>query len=203
MDDLGFARRCAKGDKQAWDEFITRYSRLIYNYIYSVLDCGGADQTLRASADDIFQEIFVILSKDNFHKLKSYQARSGCTLASWLRVVTVNFTLSYARKFRPAFSLEEREEDENGPKDIAVDPRISAKEKLHAEDTLGHLRDCIGKLDTEDKYFLELHVNRSLGLERLCKLFRLSRGAIDMRKSRIIERLKACFKKKGLLLNLS
>ena len=60
-----------------------------------------------------------------------------------------------------------------------------------------NLTEKIDKLEKEDKYFLELHLNQGIPLEKLTAHFGVSRGAIDMRKSRIIDRLKHCFKNKG------
>jgi DNA-directed RNA polymerase specialized sigma24 family protein len=61
------------------------------------------------------------------------------------------------------------------------------------------LTDCIRKLELEDKYFLELNINSGLKPEELTDYFKVSRGAIDMRKSRILKLLRECFKQKGIL----
>ena len=110
MDDLKFIQGCLKGDKEVWSEFISRYSRLIYNYIYSVLSVKGR-VLLSEQAEDIFQEIFHSLIKDNYKKLSTFQAKNGCSLASWLRQVTINFTIDYLRKLRPIASLDAQDED--------------------------------------------------------------------------------------------
>ena len=56
-------------------------------------------------------------------------------------------------------------------------------------------------MNSDDKYFLELYINRGLGLDKLKAILRASRPAIDMRKARLIERLRECFKSKGFLLD--
>ena len=63
-----------------------------------------------------------------------------------------------------------------------------------------HLEDCISRLDSDDRYFLELYLNRGFSLEELKGILRAARGAVDMRKSRIIERLRDCFRRKGFVL---
>jgi len=201
MDDLEFVQRCVKGDKPAWDEFVERYSRLIYNYIYSVLKLKGTHQLNRDSVDDIFQEIFVLLCADNFRKLKSFKAKNGCSLASWLRQVVVNHTIDYLRKLKPVVSLDEENTDELSLKDILADASAPATETLLREEKISQLKDCIKDLDTDDKYFLELHLYRSLLLEEIKDILKVSRGAVDMRKSRIVERLRECFQRKGFQLD--
>ncbi len=201
MSDLEFVRRCVKGDKQSWDEFVNKYSRLIYNYIYSALKIKGFLST-EETVNDLFQEIFLTLVKDNFKKLKSFKAKNGCSLASWLRQITVNFSIDYLRKARPTVSLDE-ENDEESPslKEILPDSSARITDTLSHQERLLHLKDCIKVLEKDDKYFLELHIHRGLGLEDLKAHFRISRGAIDMRKSRLIERLRDCFRNKGFALD--
>lgn len=197
MDDLEFVQGCVKRDKPAWEEFLKRYSRLIYNYIYSVLRTKGTHQFNPDDVNELFQDIFVSLTKDDFKKLRSFKARNGCSLASWLRQVTINFTIDYLRKVKPTISLDEEIDDNFSLKDILVDDAPFIKDTLTQQEKLENLKDCIEKLDSHDKYFLELHINQGLKLEELKEILKLSRGAVDMQKARIIARLRECFKSKG------
>ncbi|MDD4979640.1 MAG: RNA polymerase sigma factor [Candidatus Omnitrophica bacterium] len=200
MDDLEFVQKCAKGDKRAWDEFIDKYSRLIYNYIHSVLKIQGSSFT-QENLNDIFQEIILSLVKDNFRKLSSFKARNGASLASWLRQVTVNFTISYTRRLKSVISIDEEDDKGFSLTEILSSNSPSAADTYNQQERLVHLKDCIDKLENNDKYFLELHIHRGLNLEELRAYFKVSRGAIDMRKSRILERLRECFRDKGFMLD--
>lgn len=200
MNDLDFVQRCIKGDKQSWDQFVDKYSRLIYNYIISVFKIKGY-VFIRENVEDLFQEIFLSLTQDNFKRLRSFKGKNGCSLASWLRQVTINRTIDYIRRLKPAVSIDEENDDGFSLKDTLVDNSADAVDIAGKSETMAHLVDCIERLNKDDKYFLELHVNRGINLEKLKLHFRVSRGAVDMRKSRIIERLKECFKNKGLLLD--
>ncbi|HTY45539.1 MAG TPA: sigma-70 family RNA polymerase sigma factor [Patescibacteria group bacterium] len=197
MSDLEFVQQCVKGDRQAWDEFVTRYSRLIYSYIYRVLRLKGAPENVQNNAADIFQEIFVSLSQDNFRKLKSFKAKNNCTLASWLRQVTIHAVIDYLRRLKGTISLDEEDADGTSLQDIVADDAPSARDELKAQEKLIDLKDCVEKLGTQDKFFLELHFNRALSLQKLAEFWRASRPAMDMRKARIISRLRDCFKAKG------
>lgn len=199
--DLEFVQRCVSGDKGAWDNFVEKYSRLIYNYIYSILEIRGPSSPMYDKVNDIFQEIFLSLVKDNFKKLKSFKAKNGCSLASWLRQVTINQTIDYIRKLKPAVSIDAENDDDASLKDILADDCISARDTLSDKERLARLNDCIEQLDNDDKFFVELHINRDLSLEEMKDILRASRGAVDMRKSRIIEKLKDCFRHKGFQLD--
>jgi len=200
MDDLDFVRRCCQGDKRSWGQFIDKYSRLIYSYIYSVLSAKGI-LAQAAPAEDIFQEIFHSLINDNYHKLKTFRALNGCSLASWLRQVTINFTLSYLRKEKEEASLDQPISDELALGDILPDAAPESPEILISQEKIAQLNDCINQLNAKDRLFLRLHILKNVKLEQLKNIFHLSRGAIDMQKSRIIQRLKDCFRSKGFALD--
>lgn len=201
MDDLEFVQRCVEGDKQSWGQFVDRYSRLIYNYIHSVLRLKTGSDFKNESVSDIFQEIFLSLTKDNFKKLKTYRAKNGAKFATWLRQVTINHTLDHLRKLKPLASLDEEDPEGFSLNDIFADDAVTVRDMLNCEERLAHLKDCIGGLDYDDKYFLQLYLDRRLKLEELRVFLGLSRPAVDMRKSRIVGRLRDCFRAKGFALD--
>lgn len=200
MDDLDFIQSCTNGDKHSWDEFLSRYSRLIYCYILFVLK-KGAPANADASAGDIFNGIICLLIEDDYRKLKSFKAKNGSSFATWLRVVTIHFTIDYLRKQRPSVSLDQEDEDGLSLQDIIADHQEPAIDTAHKQDMLRRLEECLELLDDEEEYFLELHINQGVKLNLLKEYFHLSRGAVDMQKSRIIHKLRDCFKKKGVLLD--
>jgi RNA polymerase sigma factor (sigma-70 family) len=197
--DLEFARKCCGGDMQAWDEFLIRYSRLIYTYIFSAAKSSG--RLLTASEkEDIFQDIILSLIEDGFHKLKSYRSLNNCSLASWLRQVTVNFTLSRLSR-RPPLSLEQENDAGLSLKELLPDSAGGAPEALSKGEEMDGLIECIERLELDDKYFLELNLNLGLNLEEIKEHLKISRGAVDMRRQRILERLRECFKGKGMIID--
>jgi len=198
MNDLEFLQSCLKGNKQAWSEFISRYSRLIYNYIHSVLTVKGCLLS-QEQVEDIFQEIFHSLIKDNYKKLATYRGKNGCSLASWLRQVTINFTIGYLRKLKPMVSIDAQDEAGFSLGDLLADLSEGAVEFLNDQDKRKALRECISWLETAEQYFLELLLNQELSLDEIKDCLKISRGAVDMRKGRILEKLQDCFKKKGFL----
>lgn len=201
MTDLDFVQKCVKGDSQSWDEFLKRYSRLIYKYIHSVLNSKNILASNPDHIDDIFQGFFSALIQDDYKKLRSFKARNGCSLASWLRQLTVNFTLDYLRRVKPAFSLEAENDEGFSLKDTLADGSISVPELLIQEEMLKSLEDCLDGLSLQSRFLLELNINQGVKLEALKDLFKLSRGAIDMQKKRIIEKLRECFRNKGFKLD--
>jgi RNA polymerase sigma factor (sigma-70 family) len=68
-----------RGEKGAWDGFVRRYAALIMAAVRGVAQEGG-------EAEDLAQEVFIRLCKDDFRLLKTYDpARAGLT--TWLTIV--------------------------------------------------------------------------------------------------------------------
>jgi RNA polymerase sigma factor (sigma-70 family) len=193
MDEALFLQRCIRREPYAWDEFLATYSRLIYSTIYSTLKikCCDCDNSV---VEDIFQESVVYLMKEDCRKLRSFQGRNGCTFASWLRVVIGNFTVSYVRALKIG-KTEELPQDDSlaSVSDSGTQGYVSGRTLTG----LASLHECIRMLTVDDRYFLVLHLQQGLTIEQLRRFFHVTRGALDMRKSRLIVRLKECFRRKG------
>ena len=79
---------CIKKDMSAWDEFIKRYQDLVRKAAHYRLN-----KVLRNDADDIVQEVFFMIWKDN----KLSRLRDASRLEGWLTIVTINLASSFAR----------------------------------------------------------------------------------------------------------
>jgi RNA polymerase sigma-70 factor (ECF subfamily) len=102
------------GNKAAWDGFVRRYAGLIVSAVRSLAREG-------TEAEDILQEVFVRLCKDDFRLLRTYDpARAG--LSTWLTIVARSTARDVQRRHRPPqSSLDD------------VPERLLAVTDLHAE----------------------------------------------------------------------
>jgi len=81
------------GAKPAWDAFVRRYAGLILSAVRGLVRDG-------AEAEDLLQEVFVRLCKDNFRLLKTYDpARAG--LSTWLTIIARSTARDAQRRHRP------------------------------------------------------------------------------------------------------
>src|SRR3989338_538845 len=128
--------RCVKNDKRALDDFVDKYKGIIYDAIIKTFHFVGYKNTEEA-ASDLFQEVFSLLLKNDCAKLKSFKWKNGCSLASWLHVVSKNVTFDYLRRHFARGKIMESlitEEDE-----APADYHIEASEET----------DILQKLDEE------------------------------------------------------
>ncbi|MBP7217289.1 MAG: sigma-70 family RNA polymerase sigma factor [Candidatus Omnitrophica bacterium] len=198
MTDLEFVRRCSSGDKPSWNLFIEKYSRLIFTYIHHTLQLQSYTYD-KETVQELFQEIITHLYKDNFAKLKTFKAKNSCTFASWLRQVTIHRVIDYVRRQCVSLSLDEDKEDGFSLGQTIADPAVSARETASLKEQYSVLTECISLLTVDEKFFVRMHFNKKVRLESLRQILKLTRSAIDMRKARIIEKLKQCFKAKGVM----
>lgn len=91
--DLG---ALVRGDKPAWDGFVRRYGGLILAAVR-----GAARQG--TDIEDIVQEVFTRLCKDDFRLLKTYDpARAG--LSTWLTIVSRSTARDLQRRRQPVIT---------------------------------------------------------------------------------------------------
>ena len=202
MNDLEFVRKCASGDTRSWNQFVDKYSRLIYSAIHHVFRLKSPRYYSPQVLEDTFQDIFLLLSRDDFRKLKSFKAKNGCSFAGWLRQVVINYTIDCLRKDTYLVSLDQEDEEGVSIKDALPQQGADSLQQLERKEGFSGLKECIEALESPDKLLLELHFNQGLIFEELKKIFRISRAAVDMRKARLMQRLRECFKQKGFQLDL-
>ncbi len=201
MDELEFVRRITCRDKNAWSEFIDRYSRLIYSFIFRTSRLKGTVCS-PDEADDLCHEIFLRLADNDFEKLKTFKAKNGCKLATWLRQVTVNYVISCLRKTKSMRSLDEVSDSGVSLHELLQSGLKSARENLTENELFIELKDCLDRLEADELKLIELIYYQQASVRELELLYRLKRAVLDMRKSRATAKLRQCMKSKGLMLDL-
>ena len=83
----------ARGDKGAWEAFVRRYAGLIIAAVR-----GVAREA--AEVEDLAQEVFLRLCKDDFRLLRTYDpARAG--ISTWITIVARSTARDAMRRVRP------------------------------------------------------------------------------------------------------
>lgn len=94
-DEKDLLERVIGDEPGAFDEFLERYRALVYSVLYGKGFGFPSDYM-----DDIYQSFVVALTKDNYRKLRAFQGRNNCSLATFLQVVTTRFALDELRKWK-------------------------------------------------------------------------------------------------------
>jgi RNA polymerase sigma factor (sigma-70 family) len=110
------------GNKVAWDSFVARFAGLIQAAVRRVVGGAMGDNT---EVEDIAQDVFVRLCKDDYRLLRQYDsARAG--LSTWLTIVSRSVAHDTVRRRRaPTQPIELTPEAA-----FAVEPAITEKIKI-------------------------------------------------------------------------
>jgi len=81
------------GDKRSWDNFVRRYAALIVAAVRGVASHSG-------EIEDLTQEVFVRLCKDQFRLLRTYDA-TRASLSTWITIVARSTARDALRRRRP------------------------------------------------------------------------------------------------------
>jgi RNA polymerase sigma factor (sigma-70 family) len=189
-EDRLLLSRCFSGDRDAYEALVRQFSDLVYRVIqhtYSIKDISFTTSDL----EDLHNSIFLSLFENGCKKLKQYKGKNGCSLASWIRIISVRKVIDTLRKEsvdalnsrRPAAPVEmidyfETEEPEPW---IAIDK----------EDKWKLVMDGMKDLLPRDRLFLKLHFVKRLSIGEVANIMRLSESNAHSMKHRALKRLKS------------
>jgi len=101
MDEL--LENCLRGNKAAWDAFVDRYAGVIFAAVGRVL---GRARDRTEEAEDVAQDVFVRLVRNDFALLRRYDA-SRASITTWLTIVARSVAIDHLRRRRlDAVSLD-------------------------------------------------------------------------------------------------
>lgn len=93
MAQDGDLEELLRGEKEAWGRFVRRYAGLVVAAVRGVARDAG-------EVEDLTQEVFLRLCKDDFRLLRGYDpARAG--LSTWITIVARSTARDAMRRYRP------------------------------------------------------------------------------------------------------
>ena len=189
---------CIQGNKEAWDAFVERYTNLIYHTINKTLKTYHAD-SLYQDLDDIHNNVFLSLMENDYRKLRQYEGRNGCTVSSWLMVVTTNFTLNIIKRQKSYIPIDDATGDSMSVIEKISNPQPQPEEELADVEYGKILQELIKGLNTNDMLFLKLYYEKELPPEEIAEMLNLTVSTVYSKKNRVREKLKKIAKKKNIL----
>ena len=180
---------CLRSEKTAWDAFVLQYSDLVYHTVKRTLIHHHA-QTRADLVEDLYQEFFLSLLRNDYKKLRQFRGAHDCSLASWLRLLTARLTVDFLRKQAPTSGEVARAMSHHGP-----DPA----EPLLNEQQERLLNRAIQTLSPRDRILLDLCYRQALASEQIAALLKISVNAVYAQKSRVLEKIREVLRRSGAL----
>ena len=181
---------CLAGDRKAYETFVRRFSDPVYRAVQYAFKVKYVSYNA-SDLEDLHNTVFLCLFENRCKKLRQYQGKNGCSLATWIRIVTVRTVLNHLRKKGidsmawqtkriPLEDLPELKSDGAGP--------WALMEKAEQERLL---QDGIRNLSPRDRLFMRLHFEMGLSLEEVAETMDFSIENAYSVKHRAIQRLKS------------
>jgi RNA polymerase sigma-70 factor (ECF subfamily) len=170
MDDRSLADGCRRGDRAAWDEFVTKYTRFI--------TFAARRQLREANAhllDDVVQNVFTELLKDNRKAWNRYDPKYRLTTWLGLVVLTQVDHATRGRKLQPV-------DDRIAELEAAVAPDSDAKELVQK---------AMPVLSERERMMIALYYTDGLGLKEIEAITGVPANTIGSHLLRAREKLKA------------
>ena len=164
----------ARGDKGAWEAFVRRYAGLVAAAVR-----GVAREA--AEIEDLAQEVFLRLCKDDFRLLRSYDpARAG--LSTWITIVARSTARDAMRRYRPVLTPIEAVPEGR----LAVDP-VEPIQKLKLPDAL---------LSPRQREILTMLYDREMEVAEIAAAFGIDPQTVRSAHHKAMVKLRAHFRAK-------
>lgn len=191
-DEQVLIDRCLEGDQAAWSNFVERYTDLVFSSIHHSLRARNA----RMSSDeveDLHNGIFLAFIERDGRKLRQFDGR--CRLTSWIKVISVNYTIDRLRRRRRTVSLDDTTGD--APPLVAQiesDDR-AASDTLEIRQELGFVSQVVAKLSRSERELVDLLFVQERPFPEIAERLGTSLGAVYTRKNRLIAKIKDRYEK--------
>ena len=105
--------RLVAGDEAAWDEFVTRYRRLIFSAIHRVNERYGAGWD-EIQAEELFSDALYKLLRHDARALASWEGR--CRLETWIYRIVRNVCIDRLRQVTRRGEVHDVDEERPDPR---------------------------------------------------------------------------------------
>lgn len=187
LSDANLVVRCIRGEKSAWEEFVGRFSDVIFWAIKKKLNCINHHYN-QQDIEDIFQDVFILL----WSKGKLRQIKDRVSISGWLVMVAANCTVDYLRSKRIWLARSETLTDKADFADY------TASESIDREKTAKLLDEVLQALPAREVIVLKLNYLYDKTHQQIAGILKIPQNSVSSIIKRTKERLRQGLKKQGL-----
>jgi len=181
--------RIAQGEPKAWEEFVELYGRLIYYAVQKTLKLKGI-RCEKEEVQGIFHSLFIHLAEDRARRLLKFSGKGKCSLATWIRTISVHHTIDVIRaQARSAFYVSFEEVNEADFDASWSSPVRDPEKELAERENEKKLKNALLELSSEERAFLNLYLN-GVDASKLAKLYKAPVKNIYSRLAQLKEKIK-------------
>jgi len=185
--------QCIQGSSEAWRHFVERYSSLVYYIIQRVKRSRAADMS-NEEIGDLHNDVFLSMMEKNGRKLRQYEGKNGCSVSTWIRIITVRATIDYLRKKKIAGAYTYAVSDPG--QDCGACQERGPEELLEHKEERFILNEIISQLAPRDQLFLRLLYYDGIAPRDIAAIFNSTTNAVYSRGNYLRNKMKIALKKK-------
>jgi RNA polymerase sigma-70 factor (ECF subfamily) len=175
LDQVDPLAELLAGDKRSWDKFVRRYAALIIAAVRGVASGSG-------DIEDLTQEVFVRLCKDQYRLLRSYDA-TRASLSTWITIVARSTARDALRRRRP----------DSVPIDLVPEKHL----KVDAVEPLPKLKLPEALLSPRQREILAMLYDREMDVAEIAAVLRIDPQTVRSTHHKAMLKLRAHFKTDG------
>ncbi|RLC17077.1 MAG: hypothetical protein DRH93_18025 [Deltaproteobacteria bacterium] len=188
-EDKQLLTRLLSGNKKASEELVRQFSDPVYKTIQYTLMARNVSFST-ADLEDLHNTVFLLLFDNQCKKLKQYEGRNGCSLFSWIRMITVRTVLDHLRKKGLDTITSHKNLIPTDNLSELKDGGSNVLDKIEKQEQIALLNKAVQTLSARDQLFIKLHIKKGLGVNEAAGIMQLSSSSAYTLKHRAIKKLK-------------
>ena len=97
--DQEILKLCIDGNHKAREEFVKRFSDPVYKWIQYTVTARRVPFS-QQDLEDLHNTVFMKLFERRCKKLRQFKGKNGCSVFSWIRLITVRIVIDHLRALR-------------------------------------------------------------------------------------------------------
>ncbi len=187
--DRRLLARCLVGEREASEAFVKQYSDLVFATVARTFGVKGVS-FVSEDVEDLHSAVFLRLFESDARKLRQFKGKNGCSLASWIRMITVHTVCDYLRKSgvdgHAASGIKVGLEMIHELTGDEESPQI----QLEHSERLRFVQKAMATLPARERLFLKLHIEKDLPISVVASTMGISMNNAYVLKHRTMAKLK-------------
>jgi RNA polymerase sigma factor (sigma-70 family) len=178
--DLALVRRVLEKDARAYQELQAVIAPVVDKRLRRARDLYPA---IRANAEDLRQELYMLLVENDFALLRSYEGRSA--LSTWIYAIATRF---FFRRARWETNRAERTERRDRGSKLGA-PDVSPEAATMRIEQIDGVRAAIAGLSDEEQILVKMIYETEASASVVGRVLGISDAGVRMKKKRVLAKL--------------
>jgi RNA polymerase sigma factor (sigma-70 family) len=188
LTDKQLVAGCLDADTAVQEIFVRQFSNLVYAAILGVVKAKSVVLS-QCDIEDLHSTVFLQLFEKRCRKLGQFQGKNGCSLASWVRMISVRTVLDHLRRRKDVLAHQDRLISMDAIYDLQSHTS-SQWDRLAQTEQAQLMEKGLQQLSDRDQLMIRMHCLEGCSLKQMAEVLKVSPGNVHSVKHRAVQRLK-------------